>query len=231
MKMEILKRLLIAAMVILIGMSTLAMISLHWGLSQKTFEFSPKGIDNYLSTLGTYKALFTSTITTIAAYFGLHRLNAAIEANVQKVKQDRFNEWRSVLDVGLVRVERTDPHMKNEFIRLRYRFFEKLYLLNFNIAKKSQLENIFKEVFKGVSLSFEQQNKRNISMGGIYRNQKDSYSFDNFRYLFIIGVDPMYNELVSDLQDMYLECLPDSRLIDPQAYADADRDYRSRTND
>jgi len=215
--MRIIKGLLIGAMVILIVMSTLALFAIHWELSKKTFSFSPRGIDNYLRTLGSYKTLFTATIATIAAYFGLHRLKAAVDANLQKLQQDRFAEWRSVLDVSLVRIEGTDNYMKREFIRSRYKLFQRLFPINFAIGSKSQLESIFDEIFRDSVYTFEEQNKNYIKIGGLYLNQEHSYSFDSFRYLFISCLDTCYIDLESDLKNLYLERLP-NRLIDPEGY-------------
>src|SRR5258708_36341525 len=102
--MRILKGLLIAAITILIVMSFLALIVVHWTLSQQAFSFKPKWIEIYLSALSRYKALFNATVATIAAYFGFHTLNASTDANVQTLKQWSVTELKSVLNLQFTRV-------------------------------------------------------------------------------------------------------------------------------
>ncbi len=216
--MKILKVLLLVAMIILIAMSLLALIAIHWTLSEKSFAFTLKGIDNYLAALGNYKALFTATVATMAAYFGFHRLKAATEANIQKSKQDRFSEWKYVLDIRLAEIEKSDPFMKREFIRIRHNFYERLYPLNFNIDGKAQLTNIFDATFRDTVNFFEQQNNKHIGMGGAYPNNKFAYSFDSFRFLFLGCIDNVYNNIVPDLMELYLRCLPADRIINAGMY-------------
>lgn len=223
--MRILKILLIVAIIILIIMSLLALIAVHWDLSRQSFLFTPEGAQNYLAALGTYKALFTATVATMAAYFGFHRLKAAVEANMQKVKQDRFAEWKAVLDIRLVEIERSDPFMKREFIRIRHNFYEHLYSLGFNIENREQLTQIFDSVFRELVGFFEQQNNRHIGMGGAYPNNRHAYSFDSFRFLFYGSVDKAYDTMVADLMNLYLSCLPAARQIDLEMYRIALQGY------
>ena len=161
-KTNIFNTLLVTIIVILISMSLLAIITIHWiffDAKKYSFSFSPDGINNYLKGFGNYKALFTSTVATIAAYFGLFRLKAATDANRDKIKQDRFLEWKTVLEVRLIEMEKKDPYMKREFIRLRYNYFKQLYDMNFSISTKEQLQQIFQTNFIKIINSFETQNK------------------------------------------------------------------------
>lgn len=69
-------------------MSILALAVVHmtfFDCSKYHFSFTPSGINNYLSALGEYKALFTATVATIAAYYGLWRFQVAADQN-----RDRF---------------------------------------------------------------------------------------------------------------------------------------------
>ena len=198
--------------------SIVALVAIHWELSKFNFSFSTKGINTYLSAYGEYKALFTGTVSTIVAYFGLHRLNAATEANVLKLKQDRFSEWKAVIDIRFIEIERKDPFMKREFIRLRLNFFEELYKLDFNIRNKEQLEYIFKKIFEGQVSFFEEQNEKYIHLGGFYPNNSYSYSLDSFRFLFLATLNDIYPDIVKDLLALYLQQLSSMRIIDPEAY-------------
>lgn len=93
-------------------MSIIAFVTIHWTLSNKySFSFSPDGINTYLTAFGQYEALFTATVATIAAYFGLLRLKVATDTNNDKLKQDRFSEWKTVLDIRFIEIEKYDPYI------------------------------------------------------------------------------------------------------------------------
>jgi hypothetical protein len=196
------------------------------------FSFSVNGIETYLSKYGGYKALFTTTVATIVAYLGLLRLKAATDANVEKVKQDRFVEWKSVLETRLIDIETVDPLMKRGFTKVRYNLFKKLYDIDFSILDKNQLKDIFDSTFKkeGLPQFFESQNLKLMSMGEIYLNEKYSYSFDSFRFIFCGCLDNSYPDLVLDLKNLYLELLPPERLIDEVGYRFALTEYRKPKN-
>jgi len=82
---QIFNGLLLTIIFILTVMSSLALIAIHWTLSKNSFSFTPTGLNNYLSAVGEYESLFTGTIATVAAYFGLLRLKATTDATLQKV--------------------------------------------------------------------------------------------------------------------------------------------------
>jgi hypothetical protein len=225
--MKIFNWLLLAIIVILIFMSLVALITIHWTLSCKySFSFSPEGINNYLSSFGQYKALFTATVATIAAYFGLHRLKAATDANSDKLKQDRFSEWKTVLDIRFIEIEKADPFMRREFTRVRYNLFRQLYDLDFAVTNNAQLSQIFQATFRDLTRFFEEQNNRYIGMGGIYPNNTHSYSFDSFRFLLLGSIDTIYPEIVRDLQTLYLAALDPNRIIDANMFRTAQQNYR-----
>lgn len=115
---------------------------------------------------------------------GLHRLKAATDANSDKLKQDHFSEWKTVLDIRFIEIEKADPFMRREFTRVRYNLFRQLYDLNFSITNNTQLTQIFQSTFQDLARFFEEQNNRHIGMGGVYPTNKYSYSFDSFRFYF-----------------------------------------------
>ena len=225
--MKIFNWLLITIIVILICMSLIALVAIHWTLCIKySFSFSPDGIETYLISFGKYKTLFTATVATIAAYFGLHRLKAATDANSDKLRQDRFSEWKTVLDIRFIEIEKYDPYMKREFVRVRYNLFRQLYNLNFSITNNAQLTQIFQSTFQDLVRFFEEQNNRHIGMGGTYPSNTHSYSFDSFRFLLLGSVDNTYTDIARDLQLLYLASLDPNRMIDVNMYQTAQRNYR-----
>ena len=226
---KILNGLLITIIVILILMSILAIIVIHMTFFDKVkyiFSFSPDGINNYLNALGEYKALFTATVATIAAYFGLWRYKAATDQNRDKLKQDRFVEWRTVLDIRAIEIEKPDPDLNREFTRVRYNLFNQLHDLNFNITNNEQLTIIFQTTFQDLVGFFEDQNNRNIGMGGSHPNNTHSYSYMSFQYLFLGSLDASYPDIVTDLQTLYIANLPANRIIDHAIYQVALIAYR-----
>lgn len=182
--------------------------------------------DNYLSALGEYKALFTATVATIAAYYGLWRFQVAADQNRDRLKQDRFIEWRSVLEVRFAEIDRYDPFMRREFVRVRLNLFNQLHDINFSIDNNQQLTAIFQNTFRDLADFFETQNNRHIGMGGVYPNNTYSYSFDSFRFLLFGSVDNVYPAALTDLQTLYLAAISPNRIIDPNMYQTALRNYR-----
>jgi hypothetical protein len=221
---KILNAMLVTVIAILIVMSILALAVIHLTFFDKqiyTSSFTPTGINNYLNGLGEYKALFTATVATIAAYFGLLRFKAAADQNRDKLKMDRFSDWKTVLDVRFIEIEKNDPYMKKEFIRIRYHYFNQLYDMKFNIATKTDLTTIFNTTFKDLVEFFENQNNKNIRMGGTHPTCAHSYSLDAFRYLFLGCVDNSYPEIKVDLDSLYVANLPTDRSIDLDLYNSA----------
>ncbi len=218
---NIFNTLLVPIILILISMSLLAIIAIHWSFFNTTkysFSFSPTGINNYLNGFGNYKALFTSTVATIAAYFGLFRLKAATDANRDKLKQDRFSEWKTVLDVRFIEMEKKDPCMKREFIKLRYNYFNQLYNMHFSISNKDQLQQIFQTNFNASISFFEIQNNKYVSVGGYYPDHNFSYSFDSFQFLVLGSIDNDYPKILDDLRHLYLEALGTDRIVSMEMY-------------
>ena len=204
-------------------MSLVAIITIHWTLfdiSEYSISLKPIGVNNYLSAYGAYKTLFIATVTTIAAYLGLLRLKAATEANNDKLKQDRFNEWKVVLDNRFPIVINSDPDMKRIFIEMRYKLFCHLFKLNFKISNKKELTQIFTTILNEWVGAIEVQNKHFNNYRGIYKDQNHSYSFANFYFVFGGCVDDIYSEFYEDLKSLYLSGLDKDRIIDNTRFLD-----------
>lgn len=224
--MRILNFLFVFFVTVLIVMSIIALIAIHMTLSEMKFSFTPKGLNSYLSAYKEYSALFAGTITVTGVYFGLLRVHAATDANRDKLRQDRFSEWKTTLDIRMIETDKPDPYMKREFVRLRWQFFLELYSRNFTIKDKDELFTIFTNVFKSIVPFFEEQNNRHIGMGGSYPDKFYSYSFDSFRFLFLGSIETFYDDIVADLKELYLGAMKPDRLIDRSLYEAALKNYR-----
>lgn len=209
---------LILSMVFLWVMSGLALLTTKWTLIKDyEFSFSPKGLSTYISAFGNYGALFTGSVAVTVAYFGLGRLNAAIEANKLKEKYDRFAEWRTVLDVRMIEVDKRDPKMKGVFAKVRFNLFSVLYELKFDISNKHELEKAF-SLFREHTSQMELFNNRYTAMRGCYPSTTYTYAFDSFRFLLLTSADIVYDDAAKDLLLMYCESLPSDRIIDANNY-------------
>ena len=214
---------------ILILLSFIAIISIHLNFNNNSmyyFSFTINGFNNYITAYGYYTVLFSATLATLTAYFGLLRIKAATDANLDRIRQDRFSEWRTVTDSIAVDIERTDPVMRRLFTRVRLNLFNQLYELNFDINNNGVLTTIFQTNFRAIVNNFETHNRRHLDMGGVYPNAEYSYSFDSFRFLVIGCINDFYPEIEEDLRTLYLATLPADRRIDVEEYRAAQNNYR-----
>lgn len=226
--MKFLNIVLIAIMCVLGFFSVIALIAVHSTLmTQYSFTLKPDGLIFYLSQVGHYKELFAGTITVIAAFFGLHRLNAAIETNILKIKSDRFAEWKLVLEARLPEAEVENPYMRREFIRVRYNFYESLNELTFRIENREQLTTIFQRHFQDLARFFEDMNEKHMHIAA-YPNNNYAFSFDSFRFVFVGCADYIYNGAVADLLTLYVAQIDPARMIDQRIYTEGQNNYRRR---
>lgn len=215
---NVLKHILIGIMFFLIILSVIALIEIHV-LNSKiyNFSFSPKSVSNYLSTYSEYKTLFIFTVTIITAYFGLERLNEATNTNILKIKQDRFQEWKSSIEHRLICADTDNHQIRKVFAHKRLRFFNDLYKVDFTIKDINQLTQLFGH-FKDIISFIESQNNTYVKQGGIYPTDRYAYSYDAFRYLFLGCLSEHYIKIDEDLADLFLNELPKDRMINSQLY-------------
>ncbi|KJJ39311.1 hypothetical protein [Aequorivita vladivostokensis] len=216
--MKILNVLMITIISILCLMSILALISIHGKVFGMASDFSPKGIDTYLSAYLPNKYLLTLTIATCSAYFGLLRVKATLDSNIEKIKQDRFSEWTTIVQIRCNEIALIDPKMTREIIRVRRAIFNFLFDKDFNIKNVGELTELFnKNIAESVGF-FETTNSRHHKYGGIYRNDKHSYSFDSFRFIFYGMLENWYDEMIDDLENLYIANLQNGRMISEGHY-------------
>ena len=218
----IFSKLFVVIIAILIIASLVALYSIHYKLifeDNLVFNFNPEGINTYFSAYSVYKSLLGSTIATIAAYLGLLRLEVAAEANIEKLKQDRFTEWKSILEIRFLEIDEKNPFMKREFIKERGEFFDLLYERKMEISDKQNLIVVFDNCFKKVVDFFETNNKNYQKYGGIYKDTKQLYAYDSFQFLFMGCVPKYYPEIFSDLEQLYRNAIDQNRIISLASHA------------
>ena len=212
--------------VILCLLSLVAFIFIHIDLAKRDFQFDLQGINNYFESLTQFKELFAGTITLILAYYGLQRLKTAEKANRDKVKFDRFSDWKSITELRMNECREKNKLFVREFSRLRYNLYNDIYENNMSINNKAELDSIYDKHFQGITRAFEESNEDYRNMGGIYRNANSTYFFDDFYFVFIGCVDKFYFEIYQDIRTKYMASLDPERLIGEELY---DRAYTRHT--
>ena len=207
---------MIVIIFILISYSIIAFLSIHLQLAKYSFSLYPENIEFYLTSLGSYKALFTGTIATCAAYFGLLQIKASMIATNDKIKNDSFNEWKFILEMRISELGTKDLTMYSEINKMRKQLFSTLFNSNFNIENKNQLKGFFDSHFKNKIKLFEAQNERYRENTGEYSNNEHSFSFDSFQFIFLGMIDKGYEDIIKDLSKLYVKNL------------DKDRNYKQK---
>lgn len=223
---SVLNSIIVIIVCVLTFASTLALVAVHikiWRMGNY-FQIGDGGVARYFNFFSEYYILFGSTIVINTTYFGFKRMDAATVANLEKVKQDRFQEWTKALDLRYEEIKAENPRMQREFVRLRYIYFTLLHERDFSIKHAGELEQMFSAFRQWVDF-FETSNERHISMGGCYADAHHSYSFDGFRFLFFGGTLSTYQNAYPDLQALYIGAMNPNRIIDPTLYQVAMQNY------
>ncbi|MGK6344355.1 hypothetical protein ACMGDK_19260 [Chryseobacterium sp. DT-3] len=209
-------------------LSSMAFIATQRNLLDNDFEFSPEGISFYISQFAHYNGLFAATISLIVAYYGIERLKAAERANIDKIKLDRYSDWKIITDTRIDIVKDENPLFRREFINIRYKLFEDLYPA-FSIENKKQLQILFNKYFAALIPAFESNNKNQQRLGGIYSSLDHSYFGQNFLFVFLGSITgEKYDKAGDDLLEMYNDNLQEDRIVNSLAYQSAlDRYYKS----
>lgn len=198
--------------IILCLFSLIAFLSVHLDLLKQQIQLNSKGFNNYFEALGEYKELFAGTITLITAYFAIERLHAAEIANRDKVKLDRFSDWKLVTDLRMSEIKESSNVFKREFSKSRYKFYDDLYKLDMIIKNKSQLEQIYNTHFHDLTRFFEENSKGFIDKG-IYPSLNSSYFADDFYFVFAGCTDKSYSSMKQDFHEIYISKLDPERII------------------
>lgn len=179
------------------------------------FSFTSEGLNTCLIAIGRNKSLLLGTLTVSAAYLALNSLKVSSKIQFDRLKQDRFSEWKTVLELRNLSVDKADEILLREFTKSRYKFFTVLYRMDFEINNRDELYSIFNELFGHKISLFEYANKQCAIHRGIYPDESHSYAYDSFRFLFIGCLDSFYDELEKDLRLIYFQKMNSNRIIDP----------------
>jgi len=211
--------------IILCIFSLIAFVFVHLELAQRNFQFDLEGINNYFAELTQFKELFAGTITLILAYYGLKRLETAEKSNRDKVKTDRFSDWKSITELRMNEVRDKNKIFVREFSRLRYNLFNDIYDKDMSIKNKKELDIVYDKHFNDITRTFEENNDDYVGMGGIYRTAESTYFFDDFYFIFIGCLDNAYDGMYHDIKNRYLSTLDANRLVGVELHNNAYTQY------
>lgn len=210
--------LILAISVILICLSLLSIFSTLFKLTSMSYCWETNCIDYLLNTITEHQTLYAGTIATIVAFLGLLRLEAATEANKDKLRNDHFSEWKTCLEIISIKIEKEDSYMKNHFILIRQKLFPQLYNMNFKIKNLEELKLFFNANFKNVISDFESQNQIYIKRGGCYPSNDFAFAYDSFLALINWSINEKYESFIKDLRVLYMSSLDPKREIDNKKF-------------
>lgn len=202
---------------ILITLSTLAIVAIHYIGYRQGLYLHISGIENYLDLYGKFSSLFAGAIATLSLLFALLRLKEAAITNREKLKQDQFNEWKLTLEIRAEEVADKNSILKREVIKERLKMYNILHDYGFKIDNKKQLTEVF-DVLKDRVATFESSHARTVQLGEIYPDDKTAYSLQDFIYVFFGGIDQYYNKAFEDLTELYLNNISKNRIINSSLY-------------
>ena len=175
-------------------------------------------IENYIKEYEPYETLLTTTLAIFVAFFGLLRLKQLDEANKEKIKQDYFGEWKSVLEQLSKEVENHNPFIPREMIRIRHDVFDYLYEINFTIKDKKTLDEYFSKFYPELIPFFENQNNKSIERGNVYPNENYAYAMMDFTFVFFLTLNSWYKSAGKDIRTQYIKSLDPNRRINSEEF-------------
>lgn len=211
--------------IVLLFFSFVTFIIIQIDLFNYKFDFSPKGLNVYLKSFSEYTGLFAATITLIVAYFGIKRLEAAETANKDKVKHDRYNDWKIVTDIRIDEIEENNKRFRRELYKVRYNLYSDLYKKNLSIQNFKELEILFNKYLKDKVNFFEEMTKKSMEIGNVYSNKEYTFFFDNLYYVFIGSLNNAYSKIYDDFKRLYINSLNKERIIDEKLFERAYSNY------
>lgn len=208
---------IITTSLILVLVSASILIIVQKNLCNDVYDPSILGLNNYLKEFSNYKELFAAAITLIVAYFGILRLTAAEVANKEKVKQDRFNEWKNLLDIRLIEVEKNNIYFRRQFVSFRWKLFERLYENKMEINSKKELDMIFNDEMRSSVRFLEEMNEQYFGRE-VYPDKNYSYIYTDLQFIFLGLLDKYYIGIEVDLKNIVLDSLNPQRTVNYDLY-------------
>lgn len=205
MNTRILKAVMSILLWLLIALSFVSIIFASLEAFSLSFDFSSKGLQYLLDLFEPYSVLYGATFIVLTTSLAINRLGLLMNTNRDSFKIGNRTAWIETVNFFLNDIEDNDPYMRKFFKRNMLDIHDYLFDHNYRFESKNSLDDFFNRFAKNEITKFEQQNRMYQNIGGFYKNDSHSYSYDSFRYVFenIIKLEDSYSSLRIDLQNQY----------------------------
>lgn len=189
-----------------VGLSVISLVFVFADVFQRPFNASLLGLTTFFKILSTFSILYGATFVVLTTIFTIDRLGIMQEANDKTWLSNNRNIWYQIMKEVIAEIKLTDDYMYRDFLTKSIRIHDHLFSFNYRFANKQQLESFYNTFSQGQITHFEQMNKEYMSFG-VYENNNQSYSFQNYKYVLVNLVNPdnCYPNWLTDLQEMYMK--------------------------
>ena len=169
-----------------------------------SFNFSSAGFQEYLKLFKPYSILFAATFIVLTTHLAIERLGLMSDANSNAFKASNRTIWIQTVKEFLSELKEENPLMMKELSKQLLVIHDYLFEKQYKILTRSDTEQFFEKFFKNRVQFFEEMNIKYMNIA-CYRDDKQSYSWDGFRYLIIVMVnaDECYPKFSLDLKELY----------------------------
>ena len=196
-----------------------------------SFDISSTGFQEYLKLFTPYSILFTATFIVLTTHLAIERLGLMSDANNNAFKASNRTIWIQTTKEFLSELKEENPLMLKELSKQLLVIHDYLFEKQYKIISANDTKEFFDKFFKNRVSYFEEMNTKYMNIA-CYRDNRQSYSWDGFRYLIIVMVnaDECYSKFIPDLTELYQkEVLEFSNsLIDSHAFELAHKEYFQR---
>lgn len=229
MKLNFLKGILTSLQWLLLVLSGVAIIlTLLKGFSL-SFDISSEGFQYYLEFFEPYSLLFGATFVVLTTNVAIERLGLLIESSRATYKIGNRTAWIETANYFINEVSDNDSYMIKVFKRNILNIHDFLFEINYKFSSKDDLKKFFDQFIMNNVGFFEQLNQRHIGMGGIYRDEDYTYSYESLRYIFvnITKIEESYQSVENDLKELFITEVKNqpNRLVNRETFRHANERY------
>jgi hypothetical protein len=196
-----------------------------------SFDLSSKGFQEYLKLFTPYSILFAATFIVLTTHLAIERLGLMSDANNNAFKASNRTIWIQTTKEFLSELKEENPLMLKEFSKQLLGIHDYLFEKQYKISSRVETEHFFEKFFKNRVQFFEEMNTKYMNIA-CYRDDRQSYSWDGFRYLIIVMVnaDECYPKFIIDLRELYQQEILtfNSSFIDAQTFELVYKEYIQR---
>ncbi|REG78408.1 hypothetical protein [Algoriphagus antarcticus] len=196
-----------------------------------SLDLSSNGFQEYLKMFTPYSILFAATFVVLTTHLAIERLGLMNDANNNAFKASNRTIWIQTTKEFLSELKEENPLMLKELSKQLLVIHDYLFEKQYKILSENDTKELFDKFFKNRVQFYEEMNTKYMNIA-LYRDNRQSYSWDGFRYLIMVMVnaDECYPKFILDLRELYQqEVLTfNSSCIDPQAFEFAHKEYIQR---